>query len=223
VLCYIFSRVDALSGEKLVRVRQWFWRASFSERYRVGGGSFVSKDLEQIHKFIIDETGDAATIGEVLNERRLKSSVFRSNNSRTRAFTLALALRKPRNITNGAFIDTTEALSIFNKKQFHHIYPRAYLKRINDPDEHNSIVNICMLAASENNAIRDSNPNKYLIDCINSLGDQAEEVLSSNLLPTPNKFNYSSAGYSEFLEERVKLVAEYVRDLCEGVFIRGNK
>ncbi len=54
---------------------------------------------------------------------------FRSNTSRSRAYILALAAKSPRNITNGARIDTDDALSMYNKKQYHHFYPRAYLKK----------------------------------------------------------------------------------------------
>lgn len=216
VLCYIFARTNSLSGERLVRVRQWFWRASFSERYRVGGEGFASKDLEFIQKFVVDQTGDARMIGAVPTAGQLANTVFRINNSRARAFILALAIRKPRNLTNSAFIDTTEALSNYNRKQFHHIYPRAHLKRVSDPDEHNSIANICMLSASENNAISDQDPKKYLPECIRLLDNEADSVFNSNLMPLPAQFNYADAGYSDFIERRSDLAATYVEELCSG-------
>src|SRR5919199_116054 len=118
ILCYIFSRVRTLSPEKIKRVRQWFWRASFSERYR-GGESIVSNDLLTIHDFVVNEVGQPKSFGLPPEEDYWKKIVFRSNNSRTRAYILALALRRPCNLTNGAVIDTASALSQFNKKQFH--------------------------------------------------------------------------------------------------------
>ena len=60
---------------------------------------------------------------------------FRSNVSRSRAYILALAANKPRNLTNGAYIDPSVALSAYNKKQFHHIHPRAHLKRVGSKTE----------------------------------------------------------------------------------------
>jgi hypothetical protein len=215
ILCYIFSLVRTLSPEKIKRVRQWFWRASFSERYR-GGESIVSNDLLTIHDFVVNEVGQPKSFGLPPEEDYWKKIVFRSNNSRTRAYILALALRRPRNLTNGAVIDTASALSQFNKKQFHHIYPRAYLKRIEAPQEHNAIANICMLAASENNWISDANPNAYLPMCVNELGESAEDVFASNLLPSPTKFNFLNASYDEFLNERSKIIGQFVNNLCEG-------
>lgn len=217
VLAHIFADGRTLSGERLVRLRQWFWRASFSERYRVGGEGFVTKDLEAIQKFVLDEQGDASFIGEPPTADQLTKSNFRISNSRARAFILALAIKKPRNLTNAAAIDTSVALSHFNRKQFHHLFPRGYLKRSSDPNEHNSIINVCMLAASENNAISDTDPHEYFPQCIKNLGENAEQVFLSNLLPHPDTLDYANASYERFLQERVKLVSGYVKSLCDGL------
>src|SRR5439155_24614156 len=110
-----------------------------------------------------------------------------------------------------------EALSKFNKKEFHHIYPRAFLKRSNTVQEENCLVNICMLAASENKAISDADPRSYLPTCIAKLREQATKVFESNLMPNPNIFDYCSATYEEFLDARVELIANVALDLCEGI------
>ncbi len=216
VLCYIFANTKNLTKEKIVRVRQWFWRASFSERYRVGGENFISKDLEFINQFVIEETGDVNDIGSTPTESQLTNTLFRINNSRARAFILALAIQKPRNLTNGALIDTTEALSSYNRKQFHHIYPRGYLKRVDAVQEHNSIMNICMLTASENNAISDRDPHEYLPECIQNHAESSAVVLSSNLMPSPGEFNYENANYESFLRNRAALITRYIERLCNG-------
>ncbi len=158
VLCYIFSQIEQIAATHVRRIRQWFWRSAFSERYRVGGENFVTKDLEAVMKFVRDN-GEPNAYGSSLSADQLVKNAFRSNNSRSRAYILALAARKPRNLTNGATIDTAEALSQFNKKQFHHIYPRAFLRRIGCREDDNVLANICMLAAAENNAVSDSDPN----------------------------------------------------------------
>jgi hypothetical protein len=217
VLCYIFAKAKTLSEAKICRVRQWFWRASFGERYRVGGENYVSRDLELIREFVVNEKGNTKDFGEPLSVDQWKITIFRSSNSRSRAFILMLASKSPLNLTNGAKIDTAEALSKFNKKEFHHIYPRAFLKRSNTVQEENCLVNICMLAASENKAISDADPRSYLPTCIAKLREQATKVFESNLMPNPNIFDYCSATYEEFLDARVELIANVALDLCEGI------
>jgi len=196
-----------------VRTRQWFWRASFSERYRVGGENFISKDLEDVKDFVLQEKGNAKQFGELGS---LVKTSFRISNSRTHPFALALALRQARNITNGAATDTAMALSGFNKKQFHHIYPKAFLHKIGDSNDSNSIVNVCMLAASENNAVSDSDPQEYLPTKIAALGDKADGAFFSNILPSPSAFDYKNSTYAEFLKEREMLLAPYLNLLCDG-------
>jgi hypothetical protein len=138
------------------------WRSSFSQRYRVGGENFVSKDLKEVEKFIIHAEGKPTDFGLAPQQDLWVRLGFRASNSLSVAFILALASLHPRNITNGASIDVEIALSHFNKKEFHHIFPRNYLKSNKVKGEHNAIANLCMLAASENKTISDNDPHEYI-------------------------------------------------------------
>jgi hypothetical protein len=220
ILIYILSRSNILSSDHIKRIRQWFWRTSFTERYRGAEGSFISRDIELIKEFIVnlDPKNNADIFGQLPSEQSLSRVVFRKNNSRSRAFILMLASLDPRNITNGARIDTSDALSSFNKKQFHHIYPTAFLKRNKSNHDSNSLINICILAASENLRISDRDPQKYLPECIEKLGSSADEIFDCNLLPSPQKFDYSVRDYSDFLTARLELVHALIDNLYSGNF-----
>lgn len=219
VLSYIFSKRKTLNLEDVRRVRQWFWLSAFSERYRGASESFVSQDLEAIDLFVISGEDPKKSFGNIPSIDSFKKLAFRSNNSRSRALIILLALKSPRNITNGALIDPEIALSNYNKKQFHHIYPKAHLKRIKAPGEHNSLANFCMLAASENNAISDDHPNEYLPKLIKELGDEAVVVFDSNYLPSPLTVDFSNLEYPDFIEARAQLMLEDINKLAKGVNI----
>jgi hypothetical protein len=216
VLSYVYSKTPKLTPDHITRVRQWFWRSAFSERYRGASEHFVSSDLERIHDFVVNQKGNPDLFGSLPSSDIWKTVAFRSNNSRSRAFVLALALKKPRNLTNGTSIDVSEALSIYNQKEFHHIYPRAYLKALKAPGEHNAIANFCMLAASENKVISDQDPHTYLPNCIAQLDGDAETVFASNLLPSPKTFDYTKADYPTFQLTRAPMIGQLVTDLCNG-------
>lgn len=215
ILCYVCARVPKLDHNHVLRIRQWFWRSAFSERYRVGGENFVTNDLADVLKFVSDGI-NPGNFGAPLTEQQILSTAFRSNNSRSRATILALACTKPRNLTNGAFIDPADALSQFNKKQFHHIYPQAYLRLIGDKNDSNCLANICMLAASENNLISDTDPHVYLSKLIDTHGADAKTIFASNLMPDPGIFDYKTADYKSFLEARAKILASKMTTLCAG-------
>lgn len=225
IICYIFSKEKHLDARKLKRIRQWFWRSSLSERYRVGGENFVTKDLTDIYNLVVGRSNDATDFGTEPTATKLIDSQFRSNNSRSRAFILALALKNPRNMSNGIAIDVADALSIYNKKQFHHIYPRNHLKeqaalpansKAKLVEMSNSLVNICMLTASENIKISDEAPQNYIPECLSNLGSASEEVFASNLLPSPKEFDYSTASYEEFLAVRSLTLESYIKQLCDS-------
>jgi hypothetical protein len=89
-------------------------------------------------------------------------------------------------------VDPAIALSSHNKKQFHHVYPRNHLKKIHERINDNLLINICMLSAAGNNAISDTDPKIYLPGCTARLGQNANDVFASNLLPKPNEFDYAA-------------------------------
>jgi len=205
------------SGERMIRLRQWFWRAGFTERYRVGGENFVSKDIGLVSDFVTGMSGTADDFGIATeDDLRWMKLQFRSNNSISRAFILALASKHPQSLITGRAIDTAQALSRYNKKEFHHIYPTAFLKRTNASGQHNCLANICMLPAAENVKISDSDPHEYLPECVTGLGSQVEQVFASNLLPSPHSFPYASATLEDFTRARSGLISQCVYDLCHG-------
>lgn len=216
VICYVYAKNNHLSSDQIHRARQWFWRSSFGERYKVGGEGFVSNDLKTVYAFIINQEGSASEFGNPPTSKEWMHLAFRSNVSRSRAFILALAAMHPCNLTNGSRIDTAVAISSYNKKQFHHIYPRAHLKRNGTKTSDNLVINICMLSAAGNNAVSDSDPTKYLPALAATLDDRANAVFASNLLPKPSDFDYANASYDDFLAARAAIIAELVNQLCDG-------
>lgn len=215
IMCAVFSEAKALTIEQQQRLRQWFWRASWSERYKAGGETFVSNDIVRVVQFVLSSTVTPSTFGEPPTDDEWRRVFFRSNASRSRAFVLALATANPRCLLNGAIIDVHEALSAFNRKQFHHIHPRAHLKRANELDD-NLVLNICLLPAAANLRISDEDPNQYLPRLQNDLGENADSVFHSNLLPRPTEFDYLTATYEQFISARLTVVQAIVARLCSG-------
>jgi hypothetical protein len=73
-----------------------------------------------------------------------------------------------------------------------------------------------MLSAAGNNAISDTDPKIYLPGCTARLGQNANDVFASNLLPKPNEFDYAAGEYADFLTARAIIVAQFVEGLCNG-------
>ena len=200
--------------------QQWTSLDKLSQKHR----NIIEKqetNLYSIHTephFAIGEpNGQADDFGAIPDDHlRWTKLQFRSNNSTSRAFILALAAKHPHSLITGRAIDTAQVLSKYNKKEFHHIYPTAYLKRQKAPGQHNCLANICMLPAANNKEISDSDPDKYLTASIQGLGGQAEQVFASNFLPPSNAVDYSKADFPEFIKSRSTLLSQFIQSLCAG-------
>ena len=210
IVAHIFDDAKELTPHQQSRLRQWFWRSSLSERYKIGGENFVSKDLAKVKGYVIDNSGSATDFGDLPKPDEWTSVAFKSNVSRSRAFILSLASKRPRNLFNGSFIDVQHALSGYNKKEYHHVYPRAFLSGTDDGKLSNVLANLVMITSNTNKSISDKDPRNYIPQLVSNLGVEADEVFESNLLPLPSSFDYATASFPEFIRERGKIISDYV-------------
>lgn len=69
-----------------------------------------------------------------------------SNKANSKTFSLLLASMKPQSLLDGSKINTNRALAIINRHEFHHIFPKAYLKTNGYSETKiNAHSNICLL------------------------------------------------------------------------------
>lgn len=215
-LVNLFAIAAELSADQTKRLRQWFWRSSFSQHYRGASEAFVSTSLGKVRDWTENGTGRVSDFGNPPDAQSIIQQNFNFQGAVSKAFVLSLAHSAPRNLISGTVIDFGSALSIYNKRQFHHVYPKAHLKRIGLTRGVNSIANICMLAANENNRISDTEPTIYLPQVAAELGEQGENVFRSSLLPLPAAFDYAQGSFQEFLDARSQLLAIHISQLCDG-------
>jgi hypothetical protein len=63
ILSYVHAKIgNTLSPNQATRVRQWFWRSAFTERYRGASEHFISSDLEKIHDYVVNQIRRSFTI-----------------------------------------------------------------------------------------------------------------------------------------------------------------
>lgn len=183
LLTYIFFKIAHPNAAQIRVLQRWFWRTSFSERYRRGGEGLFDDDLQTAEEALenadlLERFGTPPGANVVLNAE------FRTPSAFTKAFVAMLACRRPLNLRTGRPIDVERALSPYNRRQFHHIFPKGFLKdRYPRHDRTNSLVNICMLGAEDNRAIGARAPSDYLVELRGVHGDQFDVILGSNFIP----------------------------------------
>lgn len=213
LLAYVFSQNPHPNAAQTRVLRRWFWRTSFSERYRRGGEGLFDEDLAAAVA-ALDDPDQLERFGTPPGVGTLMSAEFRAGSAFTKAFVAMVASRDPRNLRTGRPIDVERALSPYNRRQFHHIFPRDFLKERHAGHGHtNSLANICMLTAEDNRALGARPPSDYLGELRGSHGQEFDSILASNLIPPSCWPFLENDDFDGFLLERADHLQREIANL----------
>ncbi len=202
-----FDQISNPTEEQLKILSQWFWRTSFSRRYSRGQTNVkMDGDINAVLKL---KDGDSSIFDKYnydITNPMLKSSKFTKGSPTTRAFLLLMAQYDPVDLATNSKVDIGKALSRYNQKEYHHVFPKAFLqKRGLDQDKIYCVLNFCFLPSDSNKRISSKKPSDYFINSVPH--KKFTNILSSNLLPV-DKNIYRNDDYEEFLEKRANLLIE---------------
>lgn len=211
-LSKFFSIAKSPSATSLDLLKKWFWKISFSDRYSTGQTTDkMNTDISNMIQFV---NGNASVLDGVkytVTEQELINTKFSKGNPITRAFLLLLAKNNPLDLLKNTHIDVETALSTYNRKQYHHVFPNSFLKTQGISQQRIfSIVNFCFLPADSNKKISKKSPADYF----NNLIPKAAlvDILNSNLLPLDFDL-YNENNYQEFLNKRSVLIIKRLDNL----------
>lgn len=203
------------SYESKVILKNWFWKTSFSKYFGVANTGLITRSLDQIRNFANGKT-DNLEVPSTINYEGFLRDGFRLNKATSTSFALVLAEKNPLSFLNGDRIDTYKSLAYINRLEFHHIFPKAYLKRMEFNDiKINYHSNICMLNLGDNREILDKTPSSYFKDMQVNLGDKFSEVLESNYINDEALDCVWNDDYEGFVNARNKSIILRMKELVE--------
>ncbi len=160
----------------------------------------MDSDIICFEGFIGGSSGTLEKYIYSVSAEQLVKQRFTRSSPLVRAFLLLLAQNNPLNLVNGNKVDLGKALSKYNSKEYHHVFPRAYLKKREFPAEKiGSLANFCFLPADSNKKISSKSPSDYFVNVVPQ--GAFAVILESNLLPL-NKEVYEKNDYEKFLTLR---------------------
>jgi len=192
-------------------ILKWFWRTCFSRRYNSQPIKSMQSDIEEISKLKLGQNSNIATISDAfeLQPSFFKDNKFRSNTVITKTFILLLAQKNPYSFVTGSPISLREVLKEYNRNQFHHMYPRAFLRSTNqDSYDDSCLANFCFLSTSDNNMISNSSPNLYKSVMPNL---SIDEILEHAICPA----SLFSNDFRIFVDERSERLAAEANRLVQ--------
>ena len=98
-----------------------------------------------------------------------------------------------------------------HKLQFHHIFPKAVLRKHYSPREVDDIANLAFIGGKTNRQIRDKTPAKYFPEIIEKSGRSA---FDAQCIPTDPAL-LETTDYKDFLAERRKTVSRRLNEFLK--------
>jgi hypothetical protein len=181
---------------------RWFWRTCFSRRFSSGVLRNLKEDIDGMAAL---RDGRATTIGDfpvLVTAESFLSSSFRINSVNTKTFVLMLAQKQPLSFVSGQPASLARVLREYNRSEFHHIYPRAYLTARDVPvAKQGPLANFCFLSKADNTTLGGEAPSVYRAQ----MPADIVEILERALCPA----SLLADDYEGFLTERAALLEEF--------------
>lgn len=208
-----YALIKKPNATQMKQIRKWFWQCSLTLRYKAGTNRLVLEDLEKIKR--ISQGDSPFDEQHPLVKPDLFNSTWRINSTAAKAALCLMAQLRPKSFLTGSEVDLGTVLSAYNARQFHHIYPKAYLASIGVSfHEANVISNICFLSASENNTISDKCPKDYFKDIPD---EHKDEILNVALIPSEARSGLLP--FSDFIKLRTEKLLETAQRLIEKGYL----
>jgi hypothetical protein len=190
------------NAAQLMGLKRWFWYVSFTQRYKAGTNSAVMEDL-----YAMQALASGVPQFDHLDAKispDLFKKTWRINSTVAKSAICMLAQLSPRSFLSNSLVDLGTAMSAYNAREFHHIYPKAHLATMGIQfHESNIIANVCFLSSSDNRKISDSPPATYMATMD---ARSKPNIAAASLIPLDAMDG--SKPYADFILKRADLLAQ---------------
>lgn len=185
---YFFLKTGkAPNGQQRKYLEELFWRSSLSLRYSSATESKLAADIKKVDLIIDGQRPPYPEFKLYINSAQdLKETDFSTGNAICKSILCILAYYEPKDFdSNGKVLLDNSYLKIASSKNYHHFFPRAYVRKHGSDAETpyaNSIVNITLVSAELNKKrIGAKAPSVYLADFADE-NSELKHALKSHLI-----------------------------------------
>jgi hypothetical protein len=201
------NREFSYSDQQRQTIVDWFWRCSFVKRYSHGTMRNLGVDIDEIKKLKQNQPNTLANLNPQINADTFKKEKFVMNSVLTKAFILLLSKKTPINLINGSPIDLEAKLRDCNRKEFHHLMPRAFLKNSEQNIYHEScLANFCFISRVDNRMLGGDKPSIYR----NKITGDIDSIIASHYCPNA----LFDDNYEQFINNRSELLSQAAKSVC---------
>lgn len=208
---FFYKHKNNPTGEMKKRLEDFFWRASLGFRYSSGVEGKLVQDIAKIDKIIAGELPKYEW-GVIVNKEFVEAhGWFSTGKSFVKAILCLYAKQKPKSFDNNldVIIDNSW-LKIATSKNYHHFFPKSWLKKNAKNWEEfyvNHIVNITIVDDFLNkNVIRAKSPSNYMKD-FRKKNDELEATMKTHFIDV-EKDGIWDNNYEAFYHNRLSRITK---------------
>ena len=204
---YFFHHKDIPAGLQQDLLQDYFWRCVLTSRFSSAAETKLTQDVKQIDKILNDEQPVYDVPIDVSAEFIRNHGYFSAGSAFIKGMLCLLAYQQPVSFQNNGIVHiANDWLKQANSKNYHHFFPKAYMRKVHPEVEDwlvNHIGNITIVDDFLNKrSIRNRAPSKYISEYMAKNAD-LEKALNSHLISTVPGWGVLEDEYQTFFQNRL--------------------
>ena len=203
---YFFHHKDKPIGNQQRYLEDYFWRATFKERFSSSVETKLAQDIKKID-LILDNKKPTYDQGiDISPNAIIENGWFSVGRSYIKGLLCILAYKRPLSFNDNSIVNINNNwLKQANSKNYHHFFPKSYLKKQGEEDFYsNHILNITIVDDFLNKReIRANPPAKYMAK-FKKINSSLEKTMKTHLIGDLDEFGIWDNDYDKFFEMRAK-------------------
>ena len=201
------------TGNKKKYLQDFFWRCSLGNRYSSAVESKLAQDIKRVDKIIFGELPSYDWAIDSSVNFISENGRFSAGRSYIKAILCIFTFLQPR-----SFKDYDHIVNVSNawlhradSKNYHHFFPKAYLKKTGDDFRSNHIANITIVDDYLNKREIGAKAPSVYMKKFSKNNKQMRNTMETHLIGDKKEFGISENNYELFFEKRVQRISEEIQ------------
>lgn len=194
------------TGNMQKYLEDYFWRIVLNSKFSSGTESKVARDIIVVIDKILNNLEPEQQEVNISIDNLNRNGWFSVGKAYIKGMLCILAAKQPESFIDGALVNINNGwLKAANSKNYHHFFPRAYLRKNGvDDGKANHIANITIVDDFLNkNKIKDKAPSVYMRE-FKELNSNLEDTMKTHLIYDINDMGIFNDDYNKFFEKRLE-------------------
>lgn len=205
-LTWFFIRKNGhtVSKAEHLRLRQYIYWASLTNRFTSAVETKVAEDLKKMQAILNGKEPDYSGEMIEISADELMWRKFSVGDAYCKAIICLMSEKEPRRFnTDGKVQLDNSWLKAASSKNYHHFFPRAFLKKQGyEPWQSNSIMNIVLVDDYLNKRVIKAKPPSTYIAQFEKDNADLGKTLATHFIGNPESFGITQDDYDAFLRKR---------------------